>query len=97
MLQFEDIQEIIWRYKTLVRVHKDLLQSQQSHKEMSEQAKVLLDRYTEEKEAEILQYENELVQLRLHFDQAQSDVLFWVRKCGVGRGRSPGLGCHRTS
>ncbi|KGL89165.1 Coiled-coil domain-containing protein 42A, partial [Charadrius vociferus] len=75
--QFEDIQEIIWRYKTLVRVHKDLLQSQQRHKEMSEQAKVLLDRYREEKEAEILQYENELVQLQQRFDQAQSDVLFW--------------------
>ncbi|NXN75705.1 CCD42 protein, partial [Himantopus himantopus] len=75
--QFEEIQEIIWRYKTLVRVHKDLLQSQQRHKEMSEQAKVLLDRYTEEKEAEILQYENELVQLRLRFDQAQSDILSW--------------------
>ncbi|NXA25966.1 CCD42 protein, partial [Ibidorhyncha struthersii] len=75
--QFEEIQEIIWRYKTLARVHKDLLQSQQRHKEMSEQAKVLLDQYMEEKEAEILQYENELVQLRLRFDQAQSDILSW--------------------
>ncbi|KFW05787.1 Coiled-coil domain-containing protein 42A, partial [Fulmarus glacialis] len=74
---FEEIQEVIWRYKTLVRMHKDLLQSQQGHKEMSEQAKVLLDQYTAEKEAEILQYKNELVQLQLRFDQAQSDVLPW--------------------
>ncbi|KAM7089276.1 LOW QUALITY PROTEIN: coiled-coil domain-containing protein 42 [Ciconia maguari] len=75
--QFEEIQEVIWHYKTLVRMRKDLLQSQQGHKEMSEQAKVLLDQYTAEKEAEILQYKNELVQLQLHFDQAQSDVLSW--------------------
>ncbi|NXE77046.1 CCD42 protein, partial [Cochlearius cochlearius] len=75
--QFEEIQEVIWRYKTLVRIHKDLLQSQQGHKEMSEQAEVLLDQYTAEKAAEILQYENELVQLQLRFDQAQTDVLPW--------------------
>ncbi|KFP22924.1 Coiled-coil domain-containing protein 42A, partial [Egretta garzetta] len=75
--QFEEIQEVIWRYKTLVRIHKDLLQSQQGHKEMSEQAKVLLDQYMAEKEAKILQYENELVQLQLRFDQAQADVLPW--------------------
>ncbi|KFQ63602.1 Coiled-coil domain-containing protein 42A, partial [Pelecanus crispus] len=75
--QFEEIQEVIWRYKTLMRMHKDLLQSQQGHKEMSEQAKMLLDQYTAEKEAEILEYKNELVQLQLRFDQAQSDVLPW--------------------
>ncbi|KFM09871.1 Coiled-coil domain-containing protein 42A, partial [Aptenodytes forsteri] len=75
--QFEEIQEVIWRYKTLVRMHKDLLQAQQGHKDMSEQAKVLLDQYMAEKEAEILQYKDELVQLQLRFDQAQSDVLPW--------------------
>ncbi|NXI90616.1 CCD42 protein, partial [Psophia crepitans] len=75
--QFEEIQEVIWRYETLVRVHKDLLQSQQGHMEMSEQAKVLLDQYMAEKEAEILQYQNELVQLQLRYDQAQSDIVPW--------------------
>ncbi|KAM6050970.1 coiled-coil domain-containing protein 42 [Chlamydotis macqueenii] len=75
--QFEEIQDVIWRCKTLMRIHKDLLQSQQSHKEMIEQAKVLLDQYMADKEAEILQYQDELVQLQLRFDQAQSDVLPW--------------------
>ncbi|NXK08474.1 CCD42 protein, partial [Herpetotheres cachinnans] len=75
--QFEEIQEVIWRYKTLVKMHKDLLQLQQRRKEMSEQAKVLLDQYTAEKEAEALQYKNELVQLQLYFDQVQNDVLSW--------------------
>ncbi|NXL45546.1 CCD42 protein, partial [Podilymbus podiceps] len=75
--QFEEIQEVIWRYKTLVRMHKDLLQSQRGQEEMSEHAKLLLDQYREEKEAESLQYKNELVQLQLRFDQAQSDILPW--------------------
>ncbi|NXP05668.1 CCD42 protein, partial [Thinocorus orbignyianus] len=75
--QFEEIQEVIWRYEALLRVHKDLLQSQQRHKEMSEQATVLLDQYMEEKEVEILQYKNELEQLQQRFDQTQSDILYW--------------------
>ncbi|NXN41349.1 CCD42 protein, partial [Rhinoptilus africanus] len=75
--KFEMVREVIARHKTLVRTRKDLLQSHQRQKEMSEQAKVLLDQYMEEKAAEILQYENELVQLQLRFDQAQRDVLYW--------------------
>ncbi|NWR65855.1 CCD42 protein, partial [Bucorvus abyssinicus] len=75
--QFEEIQEVIWRYRTLVRMLKDLLQAQQGNKEMSEQAKVLLDQYTVEKEAEILQRKDELVQLQLRLDQAQKDIILW--------------------
>ncbi|XP_009931805.2 coiled-coil domain-containing protein 42 [Opisthocomus hoazin] len=75
--QFEEMEDVIWRYKTLVKMHNDLLHAQHKNKEMTEQAKVLLDQYTAEKEAEILQYKTELVQLQLHFDQARSDVLLW--------------------
>ncbi|XP_074778463.1 coiled-coil domain-containing protein 42 [Athene noctua] len=75
--QFEEIQDIIWRYRMSPRIHKHLLQTQQGYKEMSEQAKMLLDQYTAEKEAEILRYKNELAQLQLRFDQAQSDILPW--------------------
>ncbi|XP_026717056.1 coiled-coil domain-containing protein 42 [Athene cunicularia] len=73
--QFEEIQDIIWRYRMSPRIHKHLLQAQQGYKEMSEQAKMLLDQYTAEKEAAILRYKNELAQLQLRFDQAQSDIL----------------------
>jgi len=91
------MEDVIWRYKTLVKMHNDLLHAQHKNKEMTEQAKVLLDQYTAEKEAEILQYKTELVQLQLHFDQARSDVLLWVRKCGAGRQRPPRPGCVKTS
>ncbi|NXO69590.1 CCD42 protein, partial [Phainopepla nitens] len=76
VLQFEDISEVTSQYKLLMRTQKDLLQSQQGHKQLTEQDKVLLEQYKAEKEAEILQYKNELLQLKLHFDQAQSDIPF---------------------
>ncbi|KFP80601.1 Coiled-coil domain-containing protein 42A, partial [Apaloderma vittatum] len=73
--QFEELQEVIWYYKMLMRMHKAQLQSQQEYKEMSEQANMLLDQYMAEKEAENLQYKDELMQLQLRFDQAQKDIL----------------------
>lgn len=51
----------------------------------------VLEQYKAEKETEMLQYKNELMQLKLCFDQAQSDIPLWIRSCGVGRGRSPSL------
>ncbi|XP_064890414.1 coiled-coil domain-containing protein 42-like isoform X1 [Columba livia] len=78
--QFEDIQDVISRYKLLVRTRKDLQQSQEKDKEMIKQTKVLLDRYEAEKEAETLQYQNELEQLQQRFAQAQSDVRSWTAR-----------------
>ncbi|NWU16956.1 CCD42 protein, partial [Cephalopterus ornatus] len=75
--QFRDIEEVISFYKSLMRSRKELLQSQQWHKEMTEQARVLLDQYKAEKGAEMLQCKNELVQLKQYLDQAQSDIPVW--------------------
>ncbi|XP_065550095.1 coiled-coil domain-containing protein 42 [Lathamus discolor] len=75
--QFADIQEVLSHYKTLLRVLRDLEQLQERHKEKSEQAGVFLDQYVAEKEAQILQYKHELVELQQCFDQAKEDVQFW--------------------
>ncbi|NWU86492.1 CCD42 protein, partial [Onychorhynchus coronatus] len=75
--QFRDIEDVISFYKSLMRSRKELLQSQQWHKEMTEQAKMLLDQYRAEKGAEMLQCKNELVQLKQYLDQAQSDIPVW--------------------
>ncbi|NWI54867.1 CCD42 protein, partial [Calyptomena viridis] len=75
--QFQDIEEIISFYKALVRSRKDLLQSQQWHKDLTEQAKVLLEQYRAEKAAEMLQCKNELVQLKQCLDQVRSDIPVW--------------------
>ncbi|XP_074396556.1 coiled-coil domain-containing protein 42-like [Zonotrichia albicollis] len=75
--QFEDISEVISEYLLLVRTRKDLLQSQQGHKQLTEQDKVFLEQYKARKEAEMLQYQNELGQLKQRVYQAQSDIPLW--------------------
>uniref|UniRef100_A0A8C6NCN8 Uncharacterized protein n=1 Tax=Melopsittacus undulatus TaxID=13146 RepID=A0A8C6NCN8_MELUD len=75
--QFVDTQEVISHYKMLLRLHKDLEQSQERHKEKSEQGSVFLDQYIAEKEAEILQCKHKLLELQQHFDQAKEDAQLW--------------------
>ncbi|ELK03858.1 Coiled-coil domain-containing protein 42A [Pteropus alecto] len=76
-MQFEEIHEVIARYKTLVSMHCDLMQSAQEGQEKIERAKARLARYMEEKDDEILQHNNELARLQMRFDRARSDVIIW--------------------
>nr|XP_011726910.1 coiled-coil domain-containing protein 42 isoform X1 [Macaca nemestrina] len=76
-LQFEEIHEVIARYKTLVSMHHDLMQSAQEGQEKIERAKARLARYMEEKDDEILQQNNELARLQMRFDHARSNVIIW--------------------
>lgn len=78
LVQFEEIHEVIARYKTLVSMHHDLMQSAQEGQEKIERAKARLARYKEEKDDEILQHNNELARLQMRFDRARSDVIIWV-------------------
>uniref|UniRef100_G1NU57 Coiled-coil domain containing 42 n=1 Tax=Myotis lucifugus TaxID=59463 RepID=G1NU57_MYOLU len=75
--QFEEIHEVMARYKTLVSMHQDLMQSAQEGQEKIERAKARLARYMEEKDDEILQHNNELARLQMRFDRARSDVIIW--------------------
>lgn len=85
VLQFEEIQAIIWRYKMLVRMRKALLQADRGLREAKQEAKEL----SQCVEDDSLQYNNDLDQLQLRSQQAHRDVLTWVRKDGAGRGTSP--------
>ncbi|XP_036138080.1 coiled-coil domain-containing protein 42-like [Molossus molossus] len=76
-LQFEEIHELMARYKTLVSMHSDLMQSAQEGQEKIERAKARLARYMEEKDDEVLQHNNELARLQMRFDRARSDVIIW--------------------
>ncbi|XP_041326872.1 coiled-coil domain-containing protein 42 [Pyrgilauda ruficollis] len=75
--QFHDIDDIITYYKALLRTRKDLLQSQWWHRQLMEQGKGLQQQIRAEKEAEMLQCRNELVQLKESLEQAQSDIRHW--------------------
>uniref|UniRef100_A0A8C5IF21 DUF4200 domain-containing protein n=1 Tax=Junco hyemalis TaxID=40217 RepID=A0A8C5IF21_JUNHY len=78
--QFRDIDDIISYYKALLRTRKDLLQSQWWHRQLMEQGKGLQQQLRAEKEAEMLQCRNDLVQLKESFDQAQSDIQQWEER-----------------
>lgn len=86
LVQFEEIHEVIARYKTLVSMHHDLMQSAQEGQEKIERAKARLARYKEEKDDEILQHNNELARLQMRFDRARSDVIVWVSAGQAGLG-----------
>ncbi|NWI02432.1 CCD42 protein, partial [Tichodroma muraria] len=75
--EFRDIEDVITYYKALVRTRKDLLQSQWWHRQLMEQGKVLQQQIRAEKEAEMLQCKDDLVQLKESFDRAQSDIRQW--------------------
>ncbi|NXT13038.1 CCD42 protein, partial [Prunella fulvescens] len=75
--QFRDIDDVITYYKALLRTRKDLLQSQWWHRQLMEQGKGLQQQISAEKEAEMLQCRNDLVQLQESFDRAQSDIQQW--------------------
>ncbi|NXI88043.1 CCD42 protein, partial [Rhipidura dahli] len=75
--QFRDIEDIIAFYKALVRTRKDVVQSRWGHRQLTEQAAVLLQQLRAQREAEMLQCRNELLRLRESLGQAQSDIVHW--------------------
>ena len=58
--EFSEVREIIDRYSTLVATHLDLLEREQQNQDASEQEKARLVRFTEEKNNQILHYNNQL-------------------------------------
>jgi len=78
--EFSEVREIIDRYNTLVATHLDLLEREQQNQEASEQEKARLVRFTEEKNNEILHFNNQLAQLQTRLDKAQSNAVKWESK-----------------
>merc|ERR1712137_1403716 len=62
--EFSETREIIDRYNTLVATHSDLLDREQLNQKASEDEKARLVRFTEEKNNQILHYNNKLAQLQ---------------------------------
>lgn len=78
--EFSEIREIIARYDTLVATHLDLLEREQANQDAIENEKAKLMKFQEEKNNEILYYNNQLAQLQTRLDQAQSRAVKWESK-----------------
>ncbi|XP_038060781.1 coiled-coil domain-containing protein 42 homolog [Patiria miniata] len=75
--EFHEIREIIARYETLVATHTDLLDKSHKTQDAVEREKASLVKFTEEKNNEILHYNNKLAKLQTRLDRAQSEAVKW--------------------
>lgn len=75
--EFHEMRDVIARYDTLTATHEDLLETDQKNQEVIEQHRQSLMKYIEEKDNEILSYNNQLSGLQTRLDQAQSEAVKW--------------------
>lgn len=75
--EFQEIREIIARYDTLTVTHQDLFEREAKNQEKYEQEKARLMKFTEEKNNEVLNYNNQLAQLQTELERTQSIAVKW--------------------
>lgn len=78
--EFKDLHEIMKRYDTLRATNNDLVDREQKNQEVMENEKQKFYRYMENKNTEMLHYNNELAQLQTRLDKAQSAAVHWESK-----------------
>lgn len=78
--EFHEIREVIARHDTLTATHLDLMDREQLNQEAIENEKQELMKYTEEKNNQILSYNNQLAGLQTRLDKAQSAAVKWESK-----------------
>lgn len=78
--EFQEIREIIARFDTLTATHQDLLETEIKNQDRVEEEKKMLSKYSEEKNNEILKYNNQLAGLQTRLDTAQSQAVKWESK-----------------
>nr|XP_022337399.1 coiled-coil domain-containing protein 42 homolog isoform X2 [Crassostrea virginica] len=75
--EFHEMRDIIARHDTLVATHEDLLERETKNQEIIEKQRQNLLKYIEEKDNEILSFNNELSGLQTRLDTAQSEAVKW--------------------
>lgn len=78
--EFKDLHEIMKRYDTLRATNNDLVEREQKNQEVMENEKQKFYKYMENKNTEMLHYNNELAQLQTRLDRAQSATVHWESK-----------------
>ncbi|KAL5014769.1 hypothetical protein ScPMuIL_009039 [Solemya velum] len=78
--EFHEMRDIIARHDTLTATHEDLLERDQRNQEIIEKQRQELLKYIEDKDNEILGYNNQLSGLQTQLDNAQSGAVKWESK-----------------
>ncbi|XP_062504954.1 coiled-coil domain-containing protein 42 homolog [Corticium candelabrum] len=75
--EFTEIRDITARHDTLVTTHKDLMETDHSNQDAVEAQRTHLLKLTEEKNNEILNYNNKLAHLQTELEDAKSRAVKW--------------------
>ncbi|XP_053313044.1 cilia- and flagella-associated protein 73 [Spea bombifrons] len=75
--EFQEVQEMIDRFNTLMATQTKLLQRDLKNQEKTEQERARLSRYQEEARSHILEQNNQLAELQGKLEKAQALVLQW--------------------
>ncbi|MEE6510253.1 hypothetical protein FKM82_029667 [Ascaphus truei] len=75
--EFQEVQEMIDRFNTLMATQDKLLQRDLENQEMAETEKARLQRYQEESHSQILEQNNQLAELQGELERARAAVLQW--------------------
>ena len=78
--EFHEIREITARYDTLIDTHRQLLSRENLNQDAIEEEKSKLKKFMEEKNNEILSYNNQLAQLQTELEKTQSNAVKWESK-----------------
>jgi len=77
---FNEVRDIMDRYDTLVATQIHLIRKDEHNQDLIAAERARLAKYTEDKEDEILQCSNQIAQLQLRLDEAQSKAVEWETK-----------------
>ena len=75
--EFSEIRDAIARYDTLVATNEDLLETQRNNQDENERLRTHLLKYTEDKNNEVLNYNNQLATMQTQLEEAQSKAFKW--------------------
>lgn len=75
--EFDEAREIIARYDTLSQTREDLVEREHCNQDAIEEERAGLMKLKEEKNNEILSYNNELARLQTRLEAAQSNAVKW--------------------
>ncbi|XP_063063977.1 coiled-coil domain-containing protein 42-like [Engraulis encrasicolus] len=75
--QFQEARQVMSRYDTLIQTREDLVQTTQQNQDLTENARAQLNRYIEQSNDTLLNYNNTLAQLQSKLDHAREEGMIW--------------------
>ncbi|KAL2103753.1 hypothetical protein ACEWY4_000621 [Coilia grayii] len=75
--QFQEARQVMSRYDTLMQTREDLVYTTQQNQDSTENARKQLNRYIEQSNDTLLNYNNTLAQLQSKLDHAREECMIW--------------------